>query len=93
MCVSKSLCSDLVLSWLSEFTGNSFSYAFNFSKVGKFVPFGEGCSFFHLSNAFLVILESHLIYFILGLPNHSPIIKCHFEGKAYGWELLCFRNL
>ena len=47
-CVSKSLCSDLALSWLSEFTGNSFSCASNLSKVGRCVAFGEGCSFFHL---------------------------------------------
>ena len=47
-CVSKSLCSDLALCWLSEFTGNSFSCASNLSKVGRCVAFGVGCSFFHL---------------------------------------------
>ena len=46
MCVSISLCSDLALSWLSEFTGNSFSCASNLSKVGRCVAFGEGCSLF-----------------------------------------------
>ena len=45
-CISKSLCSDLALNWLSEFTGNSFSCASNLSKVGRFVAFDEGCSFF-----------------------------------------------
>ena len=35
-----------------------------------------------------------MIDFIFGLPmNHSPIIRCHFEGKVYSWESLCFRNL
>ena len=47
-CVSKSLCSDLALSWLSEFTGNSFSCASNLSKVVRCVAFGEGCLCFHL---------------------------------------------